>query len=191
LVFPTHVSLWLAIGCSLLLTGAFHEDGLADTADGLGGGLTRDKKLLIMKDSRIGTYGATALIIALTGKYLLLVENEQLILSLIIAYALSRTVAASLLFDMQYVTDADTSKSKPLANNQSITDLLILIVTATPIFILLPLTQAVMICGALIVYRQLVKCYFNQQIGGYTGDCLGAAQQIGELLIYLLLLIQL
>lgn len=189
LVFSTHVSLWLAMGFSLLLTGAFHEDGLADTADGFGGGFTREKKLLIMKDSRIGTYGAAALIFALGGKYLLLLDNEQIALSIIIAYALSRATAASLLFDMTYVADIDSSKSKPLANNQSITDLFILTSSASPIFMLLPTLHALVICVSLLIYRQLAKWFFNGQIGGYTGDCLGAAQQVSELLIYLLLLL--
>ena len=189
LVFSKDVSLWLAMGFSLLLTGAFHEDGLADTADGFGGGFTREKKLSIMKDSRIGTYGAAALVFGLSGKYILLIDNNQIALSLLIAYALSRATAASLLFDMTYVADIDNSKSKPLANNHSIVDLSILTISAIPVFILLPPLHAVVICASLFIYRQLAKWFFNRQIGGYTGDCLGAAQQVGELLIYLLFLL--
>jgi adenosylcobinamide-GDP ribazoletransferase len=188
LIFSNNISLWLAIVFSLLLTGAFHEDGLADTADGFGGGFTRKKKLAIMKDSRVGTYGAAALIMALSGKYLLLIENSQIAFSLLIAYALSRAVSASLIFDMQYVTDDDTSKSKPLANNQSIADLRILLLSTLPVFLLLHWQNALMIIGVLIIVRYFAKWYFNKQIGGYTGDCLGAAQQISELMIYALLL---
>jgi adenosylcobinamide-GDP ribazoletransferase len=187
-LFPTTISLWIAMAFSLLLTGAFHEDGLADSADGFGGGFTRDKKLSIMKDSRIGTYGAAALIMALLGKYLLLIESTEILLSIIIAYPLSRMLAASLIFDMPYVADTDSSKSKPLANNQSTTDLLILLLTGLPIFLLLPWQTAATLILALVLIRNAVKYYFNQQIGGYTGDCLGAAQQISELSIYALLL---
>jgi adenosylcobinamide-GDP ribazoletransferase len=187
-IFSSNISLWLTIVFSLLLTGAFHEDGLADTADGFGGGFTREKKLTIMKDSRLGTYGAAALVMALAGKYLLLIENTQIALSLLIAYALSRTTAASLIFDMQYVSDEDISKSKPLANNQSLTDLSILLFSALPIFLLVSWKNAVMIIGLLIIVRYSAKWYFNKQIGGYTGDCLGAAQQISELTIYAMLL---
>lgn len=186
--FSDSVSLWLAMGFSLLLTGAFHEDGLADTADGFGGAFAREKKLSIMKDSRIGTYGATALVMALLGKYVLLIENTQIALSLLIAYALSRTVAASLVFDMRYVADDDGSKSKPLANNQSKTDLLILLASSLPVFALLHWQRALLIVAALVVIRYTAKWYFQRQIGGYTGDCLGAAQQISELAIYLALL---
>ncbi|HSC67634.1 MAG TPA: adenosylcobinamide-GDP ribazoletransferase [Cellvibrio sp.] len=187
--FSASVSLWLAMGFSLLLTGAFHEDGLADTADGFGGAFAREKKLNIMKDSRIGTYGAAALVMALLGKYVLLIESTQIALSLLIAYALSRTVAASLVFDMRYVADADGSKSKPLANNQSKTDLLLLLITSLPVFALLHWQRALLIVAALVIIRYAAKWYFQKHIGGYTGDCLGAAQQISELGIYLVLLI--
>lgn len=190
-LFSDSISLWLAMGFSLLLTGAFHEDGLADTVDGFGGAFVREKKLSIMKDSRIGTYGATALVMALLGKYLLLIENTQIALSLLIAYALSRTVAASLVFDMRYVADDDGSKSKPLANNQSKIDLAILLATSFPVFFLLDWKKAALIIIAMILVRYAAKWYFKKQIGGYTGDCLGAAQQISELVIYAVLLINL
>jgi adenosylcobinamide-GDP ribazoletransferase len=190
-LFSNSISLWLAMAFSLLLTGAFHEDGLADTADGFGGAFAREKKLSIMKDSRIGTYGATALVMALLGKYLLLIESMQIALSLVIAYALSRTVAASLVFDMRYVADDDGSKSKPLANNQSKTDLIILLVTSLPVFALLDWHSALLTIAALVIIRYAAKWYFQKQIGGYTGDCLGAAQQISELVIYAVLLINL
>lgn len=189
LVFSSEVSLWLAMTFSLLLTGAFHEDGLTDTADGFGGGFTRERKLTIMKDSRIGTYGGAALIMALAGKYLLLIENTHILLSLIIAYALSRAIAASLIFDMAYVADIDSSKSKPLANNQSKMDLGILLLTGLPVFCFLPWHAALLLCAALVIIRYVCKFYFIKQIGGYTGDCLGAAQQVAELAIYAALLL--
>lgn len=188
-IFSTNVSIWLAMVCSLLLTGVFHEDGLADTADGFGGAFAREKKLQIMKDSRIGSYGAAALIMALLGKYLLLAESTHIALALLVAYALSRTLAASLIFTMPYVADDDSSKSKPLANNQSKTDFFILIITAAPIFFVLQWQAALALGLGLLVLRQLLQGYFLKQIGGYTGDCLGSAQQIAELSIYALLLI--
>lgn len=187
-LFPETISLWLAIGFSLLLTGAFHEDGLADTADGFGGAFAREKKLLIMKDSRIGTYGASALLMALLGKYLLLIENSNIIIALLIAYPLSRATAISLIADMHYVSDSDTSKSKPLANRLTKTDLTILLLTALPALFFLPLAHAAILLTALIIVRILAKIYLNKQIGGYTGDTLGAVQQVSELTIYGVLL---
>jgi adenosylcobinamide-GDP ribazoletransferase len=187
--FSTNVSLWLSMVFSLLLTGAFHEDGLADTADGFGGAFERERKLAIMKDSRLGTYGGAALLMALGGKFLLLSENAQIATSLLLAYALSRTAAASLIFSMRYVSDSDNSKSKPLANNQSLKDLLILLACALPAILLVSWQQLVVISCLITALHFCAKYYFNKQIGGYTGDCLGATQQIAELSIYLALLL--
>lgn len=187
--FSIHVSIWLSMVFSLLLTGAFHEDGLADTADGFGGAFEREKKLAIMKDSRLGTYGGAALLMALGGKFLLLTENPHIATSLLLAYALSRTTAASLIFSMRYVADTDTSKSKPLANNQSMQDLLILIASALPAFFLMSWQPLLVITSLMTALHFGARYYFNKHIGGYTGDCLGATQQIAELTIYVALLI--
>ena len=187
-IFPETISLWLAMGFSLLLTGVFHEDGLADTADGFGGAFTRDKKLHIMKDSRIGTYGAAALVMALLGKYLFLIENTDIVIAILIAYPLSRVTALSLIADMLYISDTDASKSKPLANNLSKTDFAILLLTAVPAFLLIPEANAVFLLAVLLLVRTLAKLYLNKQIGGYTGDTLGAVQQVSELVIYAVLL---
>lgn len=187
-IFPETISLWLAMWFSLLLTGAFHEDGLADTADGFGGAFTREKKLAIMKDSRIGTYGASALVMTLLGKYLLLIENSEIIIALLIAYPLSRATAVSLIADMQYVRDVDASKSKPLANKLGKVELSMLLLTTLPAFLLVPHMTAVYLIACLLLVRTLAKLYLNKQIGGYTGDTLGAVQQISELTIYGVLL---
>ncbi|MGX1924883.1 adenosylcobinamide-GDP ribazoletransferase [Vibrio sp. NH-7] len=191
LLFSAEVSLFLTMAFSLLLTGAFHEDGLTDMADGIGGGMTQQKRLTIMKDSRIGTYGATALIMALLGKYLFLSELAQhavLIPTLIAGYVVSRAVAASLIYDMPYVSDSDTSKSKPLANKQSKVELGILIVSGLipALWLGVPLMLAVLL--VLLLFRWLFKRWLIKRIGGFTGDCLGAAQQISELLAYLVVL---
>ncbi len=189
LFFSIPISVWLSMVFSLLLTGAFHEDGLADTADGFGGGYTLEKKLEIMKDSRIGTYGAAALIMTLLGKYLLLIESHHVAVVLVIGYALSRLVAASLIVDMRYVADVDSSKIKPLASKQSTSDFIILVLSGLPIFILIPWRAALLLVCTLLIVRYCCKVYFIKQLKGYTGDCLGAAQQVTEIIIYLLLLL--
>lgn len=186
--FSQPISIWLAMLFSLLLTGAFHEDGLADTADGLGGGFTREKKLAIMKDSRIGTYGASALVMALLGKFLLLSECADIPWALLLAYSLSRALSGSLIFDMAYVSDSDASKSKPLANNQSRTDLIVLLASALPAFLFFPPITGLSLLSACVLLRLLAKRYLQQQLGGYTGDTLGAVQQLVELVIYLVII---
>lgn len=193
LIFSLDISVWLAMAFSLLLTGCFHEDGLADMADGFGGGFTTEQKLNIMKDSRVGTYGASILIFALLGKFLLLSELTQLsqadiFIYIPIAYALSRALSASLIFDMQYQTQDANSKAKPLATAQTRAEIGILLLSLLPALWLLTVTQFVLLALVMLIFRYLLKAFFNKQISGYTGDCLGAAQQMTELLIYLLLI---
>ncbi|WP_077339249.1 adenosylcobinamide-GDP ribazoletransferase [Pseudocolwellia agarivorans] len=190
-LFPDTISIALLVIVSLLLTGAFHEDGLADMADGIGGGMTVEKRLTIMKDSRIGTYGAVTLFMALALKLLVLIELAQiayLIPSLFLGYALSRAVAASLIYDLPYVADIDTSKSKPLANKQSPFELRLLFIVGLAPLLFFSLTTALLLILTLFIFRAGFKQWLIKRIGGYTGDCLGACQQLSELLIYLVIL---
>lgn len=190
-LFSPAISVFLTMVVSLLLTGAFHEDGLTDMADGIGGGMTVERRLIIMKDSRIGTYGASALVMALLGKFLFLsalAEQMSLVSVWLLGYTLSRAVAASLIYDMPYVSDPDSSKSKPLASRQSRRELLILLVTG-----LIPCLwfSAYVWVGAIalcVVIRVALKQWLMKRLGGFTGDCLGGTQQIIELSLYLLLL---
>jgi len=187
------VAIIVAMIASVLLTGGFHEDGLADTADGLGGGWTIEAKLNIMKDSRLGSYGALALILCLLLKWQLLSElalfdPNSVSLALILGHTLSRVVAASFIFSEQYVSADSTSKSKPLAMQQGINELSILLATGVLALLLVSIMQAFVLISGLIVVRFTLVRWFNKQIGGYTGDTLGATQQITEVVSYLLLL---
>ncbi|MBA5762981.1 adenosylcobinamide-GDP ribazoletransferase [Vibrio sp. 404] len=191
MLFPTSVAVVLTMVFSLLLTGAFHEDGLTDMADGIGGGMTLERRLTIMKDSRIGTYGAATLIMALLSKYVLLTELAMvtdMLIVLVVTYTLSRVVAATLIYDMPYVSDLDSSKSKPLANRQSKADLTVLIATGVLASLLLPVGVASLLLVSAVLFRWLFKTWLMKRIGGFTGDCLGAAQQLFELLSYLIIL---
>ena len=189
---PTNIAILLTMAVSLLLTGAFHEDGLADMADGIGGAFTTEKRLIIMKDSRIGTYGAVTLVIALFLKFTLLMniaenDSNHLLLAIVLAEVLSRAVAGSLISSMPYVSDIEQSKSKPLAQAQSISELaLLLLIGITPlIFYSGEVIFTLLI--VLVFFRSLFKRWLMAKIGGFTGDCLGAGQQLSELLIYLTL----
>jgi adenosylcobinamide-GDP ribazoletransferase len=195
---PISLAILISMACSLLLTGAFHEDGWADVWDGFGGGWTVEQKLNIMKDSRLGTYGAAALFFILMLKYQSLVllssseDNSILTLcyALILAHTLSRAVSTSLIFSMTYVSEDAQSKVKPLAQHLSINSLLVLVITSVLVlFILLPAMHCLVLILCLWVMRQLLIFWFNRQLGGFTGDCLGAAQQILEVAIYIILLV--
>jgi adenosylcobinamide-GDP ribazoletransferase len=208
-LFPSDIAIFLTMVFSLLLTGCFHEDGLADMADGIGGGMTIEHRLIIMKDSRIGTYGASALIMSLLAKFLLLSQlssgfltgeflplwssgNSEPLTTIfmiwVIAYTFSRAVAASFIFDTPYVSDPEKSKSKPLAEKQSVGELLFIIICALLPCLLIDLSVvcALIICA--LLFRTLFKRWLLARLGGFTGDCLGAAQQLMEIIIYLVLL---
>jgi adenosylcobinamide-GDP ribazoletransferase len=170
---------------SVLLTGALHEDGFADTCDGLGGGWTPEERLRIMKDSRIGTYGALGLVFLILLKYFALLQIETEILPLVwfAGHALSRFVSISQLHFLTYVQDAEKSKSGTMTEFSGID----LIVNAA--FGLLPLIFiGYRVWGALlavVIVWWLLIMYFKRKLGGVTGDSLGATQQFCEVVFYL------
>tara|TARA_R110002167_G_scaffold1767_1_gene8487 strand:- start:47011 stop:47832 length:822 start_codon:yes stop_codon:yes gene_type:complete len=187
---PKTIAVLMAMAASLLVTGAFHEDGWADVWDGFGGGWSIEKKLAIMKDSRLGTYGAAALFIILLLKFQSLLALASPVVALILANTLSRVVATSLIYDMPYVALDATSKVKPLAQHLSTKSLIILLVTGLLVSLwFLSIGDCILLFVILFVFRALLAFWFTRQLGGYTGDCLGAAQQSSEIVIYLSLLI--
>lgn len=190
-ILPSAVAIFLMISFSLMLTGAFHEDGLTDMADGIGGGMTLERRLTIMKDSRIGTYGASALVMALLGKWVLLnelVSMTGLFMVIVTSYTFSRAIAASLIYDMPYVSDLDTSKSKPLASKQTKGELVFLILVGLLPSLWFGLAFTCVLAVIAYLFRVGFKKWLIARIGGFTGDCLGAAQQLMELLTYLVLI---
>lgn len=246
LVFSRYISTDIGILASMiagfLLTGALHEDGFADVCDGFGGGWTKEKILLIMKDSRIGVFGAIGLISMLGSKYLLLkelpsftpelirtgtgaasalsggaapasalsgatapgwlsgptvsnwlsgylppllVNYRYFIIALIAAHGLSRLMPVLVIQWSAYASDPDQSKAKPMADSRQRPGTLILaILLALLPFGLLPLPYLLTILPVLYATYSLSR-YFSKWIGGYTGDCLGAVQQVSEIVFYL------
>lgn len=184
-VFSTEVSVILSMIASILLTGAFHEDGFADTIDGMGGGWTKQRKLDIMKDSRIGVYGVVGLIMILLMKFAFLISmtHQEIILSLISVHILSRIVPVILMYTLTYVRLDNSSKSKAVAKDIRISELLFTSLSGGLIFIFLDLYLLLLI-PIIFICQILLKIYFKKHIGGYTGDCLGASQQISEIVLY-------
>lgn len=193
---PKTLAVLVSMALTIRLTGAFHEDGLADTCDGFGGGWTPEQTLEIMKDSRLGTYGAIGLVLMLVGKFITLLELPVLWLPavLIAGHAVSRACATVLLAVLDYVRLDLSSKSKPLATRLSGGGLAVGIGFA--LLALLPLLALeVAAVGAAVrglLFAGLATWWcarlFRRRLGGYTGDCLGAAQQVSELAFYLGLL---
>ncbi|MCK5029003.1 MAG: adenosylcobinamide-GDP ribazoletransferase [Bacteroidales bacterium] len=189
-IFPISISVLLSMVSTILLTGAFHEDGLADSCDAFGGGWTKEKILEIMKDSRIGTYGTVGLILILLTKYFCLtsVTVEQIPFVLFAGHALSRYSATGMIFFSEYARDDAKSKSKPIGKSLSSFDFLIsLIFGSTPLLILSIFYSYwyLLIILTIIPLIFFLKRYFEKWIGGFTGDGLGATQQISEVIFYL------
>ena len=194
-VFPAGVAVLLSMSASLLVTGAFHEDGLADCVDAFGGAYTREDALRIMHDSRIGAFGAIALVMALALKWQTLAAMPPLRAAslMIAAHAASRTCAISYLATLDYVRAE--GKAKPVAQRLNGGALLCAALFGLP-WLLWPdgfgaphWRFAASALAVLLALRLAMGRYFVRRIGGYTGDCLGFAQQIFELSIYLVGLI--
>lgn len=189
-ILPLGVSVLLSMLATILLTGAFHEDGFADFCDGFGGGYTREKILTIMKDSRIGTYGSVGLLGMLGTKFLALqaMPVYAIPLSMIAAHAFSRLMPVLIIFTSRYSRVDELSKAKPIGKRGKNSDLIIAIFFALIPVAFLPwqLMAVVLPLALLVTFR--FKKYSERKIGGYTGDCLGAVQQLIEVLFYLCLL---
>jgi adenosylcobinamide-GDP ribazoletransferase len=194
----TPATLWLAAMLStvvtVMLTGAFHEDGLADVADGLGGAVERERALEIMKDSRLGTYGVLALLLALGVKVgaLAVLGSQSLDLvcaALLGSHTVSRTLALGLIAVLPHVGDLAGSKSKPLADQISPLSLAV-----AALWMCVVLAFLIVALDGVDWLSPLLACalawtlmwrLFARRLGGFTGDCLGATQQVCELAFYL------
>ncbi len=182
------VCLVLVTGFHLWITGAFHEDGLADSVDALGGGYSLEARLTIMKDSRIGTYGTVALVMALALKVVLLAEAQPVWLALVLAPMVARLAPLMIMGFLPYVSDPDKSKSKPVAEDFSRTRLVAAaLFTALVSLALIPIGAGIWVWLLLATLGVALAwgVYLRQQLGGYTGDTLGASVVFAELVVLL------
>lgn len=184
LFFPKTLAVLAAMATTIYITGAFHEDGWSDMVDGFGGGWEKAQILTIMKDSRIGSFGAVALVILLLAKFCALVELELVMIpaALVAGHTLSRFCATTLLRGLDYVRDE--GKAKPLATRIGRGELALAGVTAGLALLLLPALPALLGCLFAALATVFLARMFRRRIGGYTGDCLGATQQLSEVAFY-------
>jgi len=185
--WPISISVMLSMGLSIIVTGALHEDGWADVCDGFGGGFTKARVLAIMKDSQLGSYGSIGLIFVLGLKAVSLIElshSGELPLFLFVAHSVSRLAAISLVYTHEYVRSDETSKAEPLANKIGGGSMIIATLFGLLPLLLLSPQLWFTLAGVVIVTLGMTR-WFVQRIGGYTGDCLGAVQQMTELIFYL------
>ena len=193
IVLPLPLAVILSVVITVLATGAFHEDGFADCCDGFGGGWQKQQVLSIMKDSRVGAYAVVGLLLLLSIKIVSLVELGNISLGLLfIAYinghSLSRLGASLCVDSLDYVQDIEKSKIKPMASQKlSIPNLVYSFLLISPFFFLLLTINPIYIFSLVLMGFTFLfgVRYFKQRIGGFTGDCLGAMQQVLEVIFYL------
>lgn len=192
-------ALILSMAATILMTGAFHEDGFSDVCDGFGGGWTKEKILLIMKDSRLGTYGVTGLFLLLGIKLavlyqLLLIHTTDIFFVggvFIVAHSLSRFAAIMVMFNHPYARMEDSKAAGAVEQGKSRNLLIAGFLTILPLVALIFYTsRPILACLVfpVLLLSLYLGSYFKKWIGGYTGDCLGAVQQLTEVVIYLSLI---
>jgi adenosylcobinamide-GDP ribazoletransferase len=176
----------LAVAASIIVTGALHEDGLADTADGLGGGSSVEKRLAIMKDSRIGTYGTLALAFSLSLRVTALAEMPAwtAAAALISAHAAARITPVFVMNALPYA--GDTAAMKVSYNEASVSAhdrgfaLLVVLCALLPLALVsIPSVVSGLLLGAALAAA--VALWARKRINGYTGDVLGAIEQVFEI----------
>lgn len=191
---------------TVMLTGGFHEDGLADVADGLGGSHHRERALEIMKDSRVGSFGVMALVLALLCKVALLAilgsvegvpaageaspfNNWYVCVALWMGHIVSRGLPLLVIRLLPNVGDSATSKSKLLTDQISNSSLLLALTWCLSTLALaglaLEAVNLIVACSFALVAMLWLLNLFQRRLQGFTGDCLGTTQQVCEIAFYL------
>lgn len=185
-IFPQFVAIVLSLGTMILTTGALHEDGWGDVCDAFGGGYGKEQILNIMKDSRVGAYAAIGLIFLFAIKIAALsnVPGSKIPMLFIASHALSRWPVLLITKFWENARQTGDSKSRDSSSPLSWLRILLALIIALLPLLLFPVI-AFAILPVIMVATLFAGSYFQKHIGGYTGDCLGVAQQINEVLIFL------
>lgn len=190
-IVPVQLAVILAVITRLLMTGALHEDGLADFFDGFGGGITRDRILSIMKDSHIGTYGVLSLILyfSLLVTTLSSLPIKQACLAILVGDTWCKTCTAQIINVLPYARKEEDAKAKVTYSRMSAFAFgLAILIGIVPAFCFFPYTNWSLLLVPVVVTALFIY-YIKQKIGGYTGDCCGACFLLSELCFYLSVLI--
>lgn len=185
---PVTVTALLVLGAQIIITGAMHEDGLADSADGIWGGLSAERRLAIMRDSHIGTYGVLALVLSLSlrwGALTSLIGSGYLWGPLLAAGTLSRAGLPLLMAALPHARNDGLSHKIGRPNSTTVALALLLGVGLALLGSGVPALLAVTVSAVMLAGLGALA---RARIGGQTGDILGAAQQLGEIAVLLTLL---
>jgi len=187
LIFPRTLSDGLVIMLLVLLTGAFHLDGLADTCDGLASGKTPEERLRIMKDQRVGTFGVVGVILVLGLKFLAFnsLPDKSASRALLLALILSRWAMVQLTYRTPYAR-REGGLGLPFKENLRKRDMVIATAISLGLSFLLYRFWGMILWLAVGIFTLLFQKFFEKKIGGVTGDVLGAANETNEVLVLLL-----
>jgi adenosylcobinamide-GDP ribazoletransferase len=169
----------------MLITGCLHEDGLADTADGFGGGWSKDQILTILKDSRIGSYGAAALVLSLLARYVLLASlpAERFAAYVISSHVLCRWSSLPLSYFLPSAREQEGQGAR-IAKLTSLSTLIFGSLFSIALVIVALRWSAVAPLLATLLVVTLSGLFYWKKIGGVTGDCFGATNQLAEIAVY-------
>lgn len=197
MIWPTTLAIIVAVAITVLMTGAFHEDALADSFDGFGGGWNVEQVLGIMKDSRVGSYALVGVMLVVAAKIAALhgiatIDGTAMTMkSLVVAHVLGRWSSVPLIRYNAYVRSSSAVErpgvGRPFVDSVSFTHLAVATLLSVLIAAAVLGIRAVPACAVAIVVTDLARRYFRRRIGGITGDALGAANQLVELAVYLVL----
>jgi adenosylcobinamide-GDP ribazoletransferase len=183
LAFPPPFSIVLILAFLVWITGGLHDDGLADIADGMGGGWTREDRLAIMKDSHTGAFGALILVLAVLAKYAALTSMNpaRLDAAIVTAQILGRWAFLPLGYFNPYAREGLGSALMKGMRRRTI---VVGTVISGPVVILLNPAQGGVSFLVAIAVIVAASSYFRRRIGGITGDCFGATFQFVEIATY-------
>lgn len=185
LLFPQLIAILVSVAAGVIVTGGLHEDGFADACDGLGGVRPRERVLEIMRDSRIGTYGVLGLGLMLATKVAALASlpSAAVPFVLIAGHAASRAAMLWVMASSDYVrgSGAASAVSGGIDQRAIQIGLVTTVLACLPLLAVLPVLSVLLGLAGLAAGHYAMRRRFEQRLGGYTGDCLGAVQQCSEL----------
>jgi adenosylcobinamide-GDP ribazoletransferase len=189
-LFSRPLALWLTIGLLAFLTRGLHLDGFADTMDGLGSAGPKEKILEVMRDSRIGAFGVISLILLIGAKYFALdqIPIPSIPYTLILMTVMGRNTMVLVCYRSPYAR-SEGGLAKPFTENLGYREMALSLVSAFGIALLLMGLKGILVFLGICLFSLGYRFFFIKKLGGVTGDILGAANELAELLCLILLII--
>jgi len=189
-LFPKSLVIWFTIGLLAFITRGLHLDGFADTIDGLASGGKKEKILEVMRDSRIGAFGVLSLIFLIGAKYFALdqISNSLIPQSLILMAVMGRNSVVLTCYRSPYAR-SEEGLAKPFTENLRVREMVISLTSAIGIAFLLMGVKGILVVIGIGLFSLGYRSFFIKRLGGVTGDVLGAANELAELLCLILLVV--